>query len=160
MTPGVALRPAGASDRPLLLRVFAGTRARELALLPGDEAARDAFLRLQFDAQERSYRAQSPDAAVDVVLVDGEPAGRLIVARGEREIRILDIALLPEYRGAGIGTALLRRLLAEADARGAATTIHVALSNRARALYERLGFVEVSRDGVYAALRRQVNTAS
>jgi ribosomal protein S18 acetylase RimI-like enzyme len=154
MTPEVTLRPAGESDRPLLLRVFAGTRARELALLPGDDAAKQAFLRLQFEAQERSYRAQTPDAGVSVVLLDGEPVGRLIVARREREIRIVDIALLPEHRGAGIGTRLLRRLLAEADALGAATTVHVTLGNRARALYERLGFTEVGRDGVYAAMRR------
>jgi ribosomal protein S18 acetylase RimI-like enzyme len=158
MTGEVALRPAGDADRPLLLRVFAGTRERELAFLP--EAAREAFVAQQFAAQERAYRAQAPDARCDVVLRDGEPVGRLIVARGEREIRVVDIALLPEHRGAGVGTALLRRLLAEADADGAATTVHVALANPAQALYQRLGFVEVSRDGVYAAMRRQANTAS
>jgi ribosomal protein S18 acetylase RimI-like enzyme len=163
MTPAVTLRPAGESDRPLLLRVFAGTRERELALLPGDAAARDAFLRLQFAAQERSYRAQTPEASCDVVLADGEPVGRLVVARRPGEIRLVDIALLPEHRGAGIGTALLARLLAEADAAGAVTTLHVGLGNRARGLYERLGFTEAGRDGVHAAMRRlprQVNTAS
>jgi len=158
MTRGIELRPAGDADRPLLLRVFAGTRARELAFLPQD--AREAFVAQQYEAQERSYRAQAPDARCDVVLRDGEPVGRLIVARGAREIRVVDIALLPEHRGAGIGSALLRQVLAEADALGAATTVHVALTNPARALYERLGFAEVSRDGVYAAMRRQANTAS
>jgi GNAT superfamily N-acetyltransferase len=163
VTPAVSLRPAGESDRPLLLLVFASTRADELAALPWDEAAKEAFLRMQFDAQERSYRAQMPDATFDVVLVDGEPVGRLVVARTDREIRVVDIALLPEHRGAGIGTLLLERVAAEADAAGVVTTIHVGLRNRARTLYERLGFAEVSRDGVYALLRRpprQVETAS
>jgi ribosomal protein S18 acetylase RimI-like enzyme len=118
---------------------------------------------MQFEAQDRSYRGLTPHASSHIVLRDGEPIGRLIVARRDGEIRVVDIALLPEHRGVGIGTLLLRQVAAEADAAGAVTTIHVELHNRARVLYERLGFVEVSRDGVYALLRRpprHVKTAS
>jgi ribosomal protein S18 acetylase RimI-like enzyme len=154
MTPAVSLRPAGESDRGLLLRLFASTRARELALLPWDGAEKEALVRMQFEAQERSYRAQAPDARCDVVLLAGAPIGRLTVSRGQREIRVLDIALLPEKRGVGIGTLLMEQLAAEADAAAAVLTLHVELHNRARSLYERLGFSEVSRDGVYALLRR------
>jgi ribosomal protein S18 acetylase RimI-like enzyme len=105
---------------------------------------------MQFDAQDRDYRARFPDARFDVVDRDGAPIGRLIVERGEDEIRILDIALLPEHRGAGGGSALLRDLLAEAAASSKRVAIHVERANPARRLYERLGFrVEADDDAIY-----------
>src|SRR6185437_16635571 len=100
-------------------------------------------------AQDAYYREHYASAAFDVIEVDGEPAGRLYVARWDHDIRIIDIALLPEYRGRGIGTALLRELLAEAAADGKRLSIHVELNNPARRLYERLGFVQVEERGVY-----------
>jgi ribosomal protein S18 acetylase RimI-like enzyme len=154
MSAALGLRRAEAGDRPLLERVYAGTRAADLALLPWDDTGKEAFLRMQFAAQEHAYRTTMPGARHDVVLLDGAPVGRLIVDRRPGEIAIVDIALLPEHRGAGIGTRLLERVLADADAEGLATTLHVELRNRARTLYERLGFAEVGRDGVYALLRR------
>jgi ribosomal protein S18 acetylase RimI-like enzyme len=89
-----------------------------------------------------------------VILVDGEPAGRLYVHRGDRETRIVDIALLPEQRGIGIGTTLLRDLLAEADAAGKSVTMHVEQFNPALRLYERLGFSIAEDRGVYLFLER------
>ena len=95
------------------------------------------------------------DASFDVVLVDGEPVGRLYVHRGETEIRVVDIALLPEYRGSGIGKSLLRKLLAEADAATKSVTVHVERFNPALRLYERLGFHEIADHGVYLLLERR-----
>ena len=89
-----------------------------------------------------------------MILAGGEPAGRLYVARWENELRIVDIALLPEFRGRGIGGALLAELLAEADAAGKPVSIHVERENRAMGLYRRLGFVEVEEVGVYFKLER------
>jgi ribosomal protein S18 acetylase RimI-like enzyme len=109
---------------------------------------------MQFDAQDRWYRAQYPQATFDVVVVEGEPAGRLYVNRGEGEIRIVDIALLPEHRGGGVGTSLLRDLIAEADAAGKRLTIHVERLNPALRLYERLGFALAEDKGVYLFLER------
>jgi ribosomal protein S18 acetylase RimI-like enzyme len=130
--------------------------------VPWGDADKEAFLRMQFEAQRRHYTTYYPAAAHDVVLVDGEPAGRLYVDRGEQEICVVDIALLPEYRGRGIGADLLTPILDEADAAGKTVSIHVEHSNRARRLYERLGFVEVADQGVYALLERtpQAKTAS
>lgn len=86
-------------------------------------------------------------------MVDGRPAGRLYVARWPAEIRIVDISLLPEHRGHGIGTALLGDLTAEAAAAGTPLTIHVERFNPALRLYQRLGFVAVGDAGVYLLLR-------
>ena len=122
--------------------------------MPWDDAQKDAFLRSQFDAQDAWWREHYAGASFDVVLVDGEAAGRLYVHRGPSEIRIVDIALLPEHRGSGVGTSLLRDLLAEADASGKSVTIHVERMNLALRLYERLGFAVAEDKGVYLFLER------
>ena len=134
--------------------VYASTRAEELAVVPWDAATKDAFVRMQFAAQDSFYRQHFPDATYDVVVVNGVPAGRLYVDRREAEIRIIDIALLPEHRGHGIGTALLTPILDEADRTGKTVSIHVERDNPARRLYDRLGFVEVEEQGVYLLLER------
>ena len=126
-----------------------------------EEGAREAFLEHQFSAQDHHYRSNYPGATLDVIEVDGEPAGRLYVHRGGGDIRIMDIALVPPFRGRGIGTALLRQLMEEAAGSGRALSIHVELNNPARQLYERLGFVAAGEHGVYVLMRwGQPKTAS
>ena len=122
--------------------------------MPWDDAQKEAFLRSQFEAQDAWYRESYAGATFDVIAVDDEPAGRLYLHRGESEIRIVDIALLPEHRGKGIGTALLSDLLSEADAAGKSVTIHVERLNPALRLYERLGFSVAEDKGVYLFLER------
>ena len=126
--------------------------------MPWDDAQKDAFLRLQFDAQDAWWREHYAQASFDVILVDGEPAGRLYVHRGASEIRIVDIALLPEHRGNGVGSSLLRDLLTEADAGGQSVTIHVERMNPALRFYERLGFSVAEDKGVYLFLERRPAT--
>ena len=150
--PRTHLRPVGDSDDRFLRRVYASVREDELARVPWDEAEREAFLRQQFDAQDAYYREHYDGASFDVIEVNGEPAGRLYVARWEDEIRIMDIALLPEHRGAGVGTRLVRELLAEGARSGKRVSIHVEKQNRALRLYERLGFATVADRGVYLLL--------
>ncbi|HEX4607327.1 MAG TPA: N-acetyltransferase [Urbifossiella sp.] len=147
--PAVALRPAGPADAEFLYRVFASTRAEELAPLGWPPEQVEAFLRMQFRAQDTDYHANCPDAAFDVILCGGEPAGRLYVDHRPGEVRIVDIALLPAFRRAGVGTFLLTQLLAEAAAAGRSVTIHVEAFNPARRLYERLGFIQTGSTGIY-----------
>jgi ribosomal protein S18 acetylase RimI-like enzyme len=142
-----------ASDEAFLRRVYAGTREEELSRIDWDDAAKDAFLAMQYEAQRRSYASAYGYASSDVVLVDGQPAGRLCVARDDAEIRIVDIALLPEFRGAGVGTAILRDLLAEGSATGTPVTIHVERFNRALGFYRRLGFTVVAEGDVHLLMR-------
>ena len=125
-----------------------------------DDGAKRAFVEAQFDAQDHHYRTHYTHTSYDVIVVDGEPAGRLYVARWEREIRIVDIALLPAFRGRGIGGALVGALIEEADAAGKPLSIHVEHTNRARRLYERLGFRPVGDEGVYVLMERPPPAAS
>jgi ribosomal protein S18 acetylase RimI-like enzyme len=146
-TGEITLRPATPEDRPLLLRIYAGTREQELAQMPFTPEQKTAFVAQQFAAQSSHYERHHGDASFDVVEVGGAPAGRLIVDRWERELRIVDVALLPSFRGRGIGTRLLRPVLAEADARGAKVSLHVERFNPAQRLYHRLGFAPVADPG-------------
>ena len=145
----IALRSIAPDDHPFLLAVYAGTREQELAALPWDAEQKAAFLRMQFEAQHQFYQEQYGGASFDVVLVDGDAAGRLYVARWPRDIRIVDIALMPAYRGRGVGTRILRGLQEEAAGSNRTLSIHVERMNPALSLYERLGF-RISEDkGVY-----------
>ncbi|MEA2717334.1 MAG: hypothetical protein QOI99_1651 [Actinomycetota bacterium] len=148
------LRPVGPGDDELLCRIYRSTRDAELSQLDWSDAQKDTFVRMQFEAQRRHYEDHYEGASFDVVLVDGTPAGRLYVARGPEEIRIVDIALLPEYRRAGIGTDLLRRVLEEGAVARKRVSIHVESSNPARRLYERLGFALVADSGVHVLMTR------
>jgi ribosomal protein S18 acetylase RimI-like enzyme len=156
-----SLRPATDGDRAFLVSVYASTRADELERAGWDEDVKRAFVEHQFGAQDTHYRANYPGATFDVIEVDAEPAGRLYVFRGEKEIRIMDIALAPAFRGRGIGTALLRELMDEASASGRSLSIHVEMTNPARRLYERLGFEPAGEHGIYVLMRwAQPKTAS
>ncbi len=146
---GITLRPVSSSDRDFLLHVYASTREGELAPLPWTNDERAAFIEQQFEAQDRHYRENYAGASLDVVECDGAPAGRLYVARWSDEIRIIDIALLPEFRGRGIGTRLLRGLLDEAARTRRRLSIHVEKHNPALRLYSRLGFAPIADRGVY-----------
>lgn len=153
--PIAALRPAQPSDTDFLRSLFGSTRLEELSLL--DLAQRATFLELQWRARQRDYQARYPEAQDQIVVVGGEPVGRLLVARGEGELVIVDIALLPDFRGRGIGSQLLGRLLDEAAHRGMVVRLHVALTNPALRLYRRLGFRLVSESGPYAQMERGTN---
>jgi ribosomal protein S18 acetylase RimI-like enzyme len=147
-------------DASFLEQVYASTRAEELALVDWDQEQKAAFLRMQFAAQDRYYRERYPGAKFDVILKDGALAGRLYVHRRAAEIRIMDIALLPEHRGAGIGTMLLREVMAEGARSGIPVTIHVERFNPALRLYERLGFRPIKDKGVYLLMEWSPGTPS
>lgn len=142
----IELRAATAADEPFLQRLFTDVRGAELAPLALDEAAVETLMHMQYTAQTRSYAAGHPGAVIYVIVVDGEPCGRLWVDRSGAEIVLLDIGLLTASRGRGVGSALLGALIDEARGRGCLLRLHVQRNNPARRLYERLGF-RVEGDG-------------
>jgi ribosomal protein S18 acetylase RimI-like enzyme len=141
------------SDGPFLFQVYASTRQEELAHVGWGESQKQSFLEMQFQAQRRYYESEYPGAEFQVILAGGRPVGRLYVHRRENEIRIMDLALLPPYRRRGIGTRLLKAILAEGDQADRRVTIHVEIFNPALHLYERLGFRRVATNGVYHLLQ-------
>jgi ribosomal protein S18 acetylase RimI-like enzyme len=136
----ISLRPVEEGDMDFLLVLYGTTREDELRRVPWTPEQKAAFVQQQFRAQDAYWRENYADTSWDLVLADGVPVGRLYVARWASEIRIVDIAVMPEHRGEGIGERLIRGIFAEGDASGRKVSIHVEQFNRARALYERLGF--------------------
>lgn len=145
----ITFRPEDAGDAAFLFRLYASTREDELAQVPWPAEQKAAFLRQQFEAQTIHYKKNYSDADYAVILLDGRPIGRLYRHENGDDLRIMDIALLPEARGQGIGEMLLREILDGAAARGHVVSIHVEQFNPALHLYERLGFVKAGEYGVY-----------
>src|ERR1041384_5617196 len=105
------LRRVTADDESFLLSLCAGTHAEELAQVQWQEGQQEAFVRWQFEMQRREYDARFPDAEYDLIEIYGNPAGRIWIGRSENEIRLLDIALLPDFQNRRAGTILLNRLI-------------------------------------------------
>lgn len=145
----VGFRPIRPVDEAFLERLYASTRADEMAMVPWGEAEKAAFLTQQFQAQHKFYQEQFADAEFLIVERGETPIGRLYLDRRDDEHRLIDIALLPEERGQGLGGALMRDVLAEAESAGKAVRIHVEINNPAMHLYERLGFRKIEDQGPY-----------
>jgi ribosomal protein S18 acetylase RimI-like enzyme len=139
-------------DREFLYQVYAASRASEMALVPWTDEQKEAFLRWQFDLQDRHYRGQFPGAQFQVILEDDCQIGRLYWYETPEEIHVMDIALMPERRGAGIGGTLIRDIVSRAAASNRAVTLHVEHHNPARRLYDRLGFQIAGDDQIYVKL--------
>ncbi len=152
----LALRPVTPADEEFLLAVYFSSRADELAQVEWAEGQKEAFVRWQFETQRREYEARFPGAEYSVVLVDGRPAGRVWVGRDAEQIRLLDIALLPEFRGRGIGAALVRRLMDESERTGLPLRHMVfQLNEDALRFYERLGFTRLELHGAYWEMEKK-----
>jgi ribosomal protein S18 acetylase RimI-like enzyme len=141
----VVLREATPEDEPFLLDVYASTRMEELAGLGWDENQKRAFIRMQFLTRERSFARGDHR----IVLLNERPVGRLLVQRNDAAILLKDIAFLPEYRNAGLGTRLLEDLKQEANAAGKPVVLHVLATSPAVRLYESLGFRSSSANTAY-----------
>lgn len=145
-TPSVSLREVTPDDDEFLVRVYASVRESELALTNWNAAQRDAFVRMQFAAQQTHYRTHYPTGVHQIILLDGLPVGRVYWADLKDELHFLDITVLPEYRSRGIGTPIIKGLLERAAADKPAR-IYVESFNPSLRLFERLGFTGVKADG-------------
>ncbi len=138
----ITLRTAQPEDSPFYLRVYAGTRTEEMDRVDWTSEQKEAFLLMQFTAQTEHYHLYYPQAEYQVIQQDGDPIGRLIVERSKDQLLIMDIALLPEYRHAGVGTALIQDLMKEAAQSEVPLVLRVEFFNPVIRLYTRLGFVK------------------
>jgi len=144
------LRPVTPDDDQFLLSVYDSTRKEELDQAEWQPGQRDAFLRWQFDLQRSEYEARFPNAEYDVIVIDDQRAGRIWIGRDEKQIRLLDIALLPGFQNRGAGTLLLQRLIEEAkQIKKPLRHMVFVLNNDAHRFYERLGFVMIEDFGGY-----------
>lgn len=149
---GCELRRFTDDDIPFLRAVYAATRAAEMELVSWTDEQKDAFLDMQFKAQHTHYLAHFAQAQFDIVERAGQSIGRLYVDRRPDTLHVLDIALLPEQRSQGIGTALMHALMDEAARTSGRVTLYVEHFNPALLWYLRLGFRVVDQGEVYALM--------
>ncbi|HWT11377.1 MAG TPA: GNAT family N-acetyltransferase [Allosphingosinicella sp.] len=143
------------SDLPFIAALYASTRADEVAATGWPVPLQQAFLAQQHRAQHQHYRARHPCAEWLIVERGGEAIGRLYLEEREADLHVIDISLLPDSRGQGIGGAILRDIIAAAGRAGKAVAMHVEARNPARRLYDRLGFTVVEDKGLYLQLERR-----
>ncbi len=153
-SPSFALRPEVEADAPFRLALFRVSRGQDWDRVPLPADLLTRIMEQQFHAQTQGYRAAYPDARLEIVTVDEVPVGRLATDRDAEAVRLIDIALVPERRGQGIGEAILRALMDEAAAAGTPLTLQVARDNPgAQRLYHRLGFVLTEANDTHLSLR-------
>jgi len=151
----IYFRPIEESDLEFLFRVYASTRSDEMALTGWSDVEKENFLRMQFELQHRQYMNNYQGGRFDIIYYDQAPVGRLYVHKREKEIRIVDIAILPQYCNQGLGSTILRDLMAAADEENKILSLHVVCNNPALAMYQHLGFEIKELLGVYYYLERQ-----
>ena len=156
---GLVLRDERTDDETFLRQLYASTRVDEIAITGWNAEQADGFLRMQFDLQRLHYRRHYPDASYLVVELNGRRIGRLYVNYTRDDVRLLDVALVPDTRGKGIGRGLLERVIEEATRLGAPVTLHVSVANPAALrLYERLGFRTLKQDAMNLFMERPRST--
>jgi ribosomal protein S18 acetylase RimI-like enzyme len=151
----ISLRPYRADDQEFLFKLYASTRMHEIAGFGWPAAQQEMFLRMQFDAQRRSYEAAYPEAEHEIIERDEQPIGRMMVFRNEDSTLLVDIALFTEHRGLGIGGQLIRDLVQQCSRDRVPLRLQVLKANPALRLYERLGFRRTGEDQMYIQMERR-----
>ncbi|EPL05261.1 GNAT family N-acetyltransferase [Pseudomonas sp. CF161] len=155
------LRQQHSHDLGFLQDLYVSRRWAEVSAVPGwSDAQRRAFLHTQAELQRQHYEKHFPAADFLIVEQAGSPIGRLCVQCAADDVRIVDIALLPDWHGRGIGTELLRTVLGKADAQRQTCSLSVEQGSRARRLYERLGFRAGANSGLYTQMQRPARMAA
>lgn len=147
-----ALRDRTDTDQAFVQALYSSTREDLRQALP-DPAQLLPLLAMQQNAQEAGFRRQFPEARQWLLLRSGRPIGRVVVDAAAQNLRVVDIAIVPEARRSGAATAVLRALQAHALAQGLPLCLAVAHGNHAaQSLYRRLGFATTSEDGTHAQM--------
>ena len=134
-------------DEGFLFEIYLSSRGDDLTAMGWDAERSRNFLETQYAAQQRFLKANYPQGEDRVIILDTQPIGRIVVERNDQEIRVADVALLPQYRNSGIGTYLIRELLTEAARLGRPFRTQVTRSSAALSLFERLGVVKIGETG-------------
>lgn len=153
--PPVTRRLAQPDDEAFLFALYVQNRRNEMAAWGLAHALPDQLLRMQFTSREATYRTQYPLAEDHILLHDERPIGRVLIDRTGPAFVLVDIALVSDVQGRGIGTRELKALQEEAAGEDRPVRLSVVSTNPARRLYARLGFVSLGDDGVYEQMEWQ-----
>ena len=144
------MRQATADDYDLIYRLHV-------------EAMRDVVTR-QYGWNEAivsaMFREWFDPTMIRLILVDEQPAGFLAVRDDPTRVFLSNIELAPAYQGRGLGAAVIRAVLDDAQERGQPIDLQVHKINRARRLYERLGFTAVGETETHYLMQARTHPGS
>ncbi len=140
----ISFRKIEEKDGPFIQKLYRSTRERELDQTNWPEDQKHMFIVMQLIAQLADYEKKFKDASYQLILYKKEPAGRLYLWESEREIRIIDMSLLPAFQGKGIGKDILSNIIQEAKQKNKIASLYVTVDHPAKKMYERIGFKKVS----------------
>lgn len=146
------LRPASPDDRAFLLQLFSENRADAFAAAGLDESQLRSLLQMQFNAQSQQYARDFPCHQQHIIEQNSQPVGQLITNETDTALRIVDIAILPEFQNQGLGSQVLKNLISSAADQDKSVHLSVESANPARRLYSRLGFRERASNGIYVEM--------
>ena len=150
----IKLRPAEEKDNSFIETVYRSTREEELSLTRWTEQQKWAFIKMQSMAQLAEYKTKFPGAAFQVIIYKKQDAGRFYTWENENEIRLIDITLLPPFRGKGIGSFLLGELIKKSNKAQKKISLHVDPVNPALKLYQCSGFIHINNNGRHYYMER------
>ncbi len=159
MSASINLIPADESDTSFLIELYASTRVEEMAVVPWSEEQKLSFLQMQFDAQNLYYRERYPNASFDIIKLNDEPVGRFYLAELANEIRIIDLAFLPQRFDREIFVKLIEKVLRKGAAIGQPVQIYLESFNPLAEIFSDLGFQKVGEHGIYFLWRHQFAAA-
>ncbi len=156
----VTRRQVCPADDALLLRLYAASRESELSQVQWPAEQKHAFVAMQFEAQRRHYQLTYPNGSHQVICADDAPVGRIWSCELSDELRIMDITVLPDFRGRGIGSSVLREIVAESERLEKPLRIWIETWNPSQIIFQHFGFVPVGNDGVNTQWERKTRKAT
>ena len=150
----IARRPVSKEDEGFVRQLIMQMVMDELGAAMWPEAVRGPLLEMQYRARQEGIRSNWADAEQEIVLVEGRPVGWVVIARRQDAIHLVEIAVVSEHRGRGLGTARIQEVLEESDRTGKPVRLSVATTNPANRLYQRLGFHRAGGDEVRHHMER------
>lgn len=146
----ISIRPAVESDRRFVYEVFESVC--DPAICGLDEPLRSQLITMQFGGQCQDYSSKYPNAIDQIIEFDKTRIGRVYTDDSAGRIHIVDIAILPHWRGQGIGTAVLKSIFEVAQQSSKPVSLRVKKENRAVGLYKKLGFKVTGNDSLYVEM--------
>lgn len=154
----IKLRQVVEKDNLFIETVYRSTREDELKLTNWTEQQKSAFILMQSIAQHAEYKKKFPGAVFQIINFNKKDAGRFYTCEIDDEIRLIDITLLPAFRGKGIGTFLLKELIKTSNRVEKKISLHVDPATPAMQLYLRFGFKHISNNGRLYYMERDYKT--
>lgn len=148
--PLISSRLINKSDEDFLYCLYGLGRIEELAPLLWNNTQKESFLQSQYGARKQHYQSHYHNSIHQIITLDSFDVGMIHYCEKEDEIRLVDIAVMPEFQNKGVGTTLVEELIHFTKQCQKPLRLSVLKYNlNALRLYERLGFSVVSEDDMY-----------